>query len=135
VKSDNYHPVASSWVKETQWFSIKDLPELAFDHKIILNKAIATLKRRVKYRPVGFELLPSKFTLLELQALYEAILDLKFDKPNFRKKILSMDLLLQLDEVQENVSHRPAKLFQFDETRYNELRKEGFAFDISVKAN
>jgi 8-oxo-dGTP diphosphatase len=135
VKSDNYHPVASSWVKETQWFSIKDLPELAFDHKRILDKAISTLKRRVKYRPVGFELLPLKFTLLELQALYEALLDLKFDKPNFRKKILSMDLLLQLDEVQENVSHRPAKLFQFDETRYRELRKEGFAFDIKVKAN
>lgn len=133
VKSDNYHPVASSWVKETQWFSIKDLPELAFDHNAILDKAIRTLKRRVKYRPVGFELLPNKFTLLELQALYEALLDFKFDKPNFRKKILSMDLLVQLDEVQANVSHRPAKLFQFDETRYKELRKEGFAFDITVK--
>ncbi|MFB1002900.1 MAG: NUDIX hydrolase, partial [Bacteroidia bacterium] len=133
VKSDNYHPVASSWVKETKWFSIKDLPKLAFDHNQVLEKAINTLKRRVKYRPVGFELLPIKFTLLELQALYEALLDYKFDKPNFRKKILSMDLLVQLDEVQANVSHRPAKLFQFDETRYIELRKEGFAFDITVK--
>ena len=133
VKSDNYHPVASSWVKETKWFSIKDLPELAFDHTRIINKAINTLKRRVRYRPVGFELLPNKFTLLELQALYEALLDFKFDKPNFRKKILSMDLLVQLDEVEQNVSHRPAKLFQFDETRYTQLRKEGFAFDITVK--
>lgn len=133
VKSDNYHPVASSWVKETKWFSIKELPELAFDHQVILDKSIRTLKRRVKYRPVGFELLPEKFTLLELQALYEALLDFKFDKPNFRKKILSMDLLIQLDEVQADVPHRPAKLFQFDETRYRELRKEGFAFDITTK--
>jgi 8-oxo-dGTP diphosphatase len=133
VKSDNYHPIASSWVKETEWFSIKDLPKLAFDHDQILEKAVSTLKSRVKYRPVGFELLPTKFTLLELQALYEALLDYKFDKPNFRKKILSMDLLVQLDEVQANVSHRPAKLFQFDEMRYIELRKEGFAFDITVK--
>lgn len=133
VNSEDYHPVASSWVKETRWFSMKELPELAFDHDMILDKAFRTLKRRVKYRPVGFELLPTKFTLAELQELYETLLDFKFDKPNFRKKILSMDLLLQLDEVQENVSHRPAKLFQFDENRYKTLRKEGFAFDITTK--
>jgi len=133
VKSDNYHPVASSWVKETQWFSIKELPELAFDHHIILDKAIRTLKRRVKYRPVGFELLPEKFTLLELQALYEALLDFKFDKPNFRKRILSMDLLVHDGEFQSDVPHRPAKLFQFDEKRYKQLRKEGFAFDLTMK--
>jgi 8-oxo-dGTP diphosphatase len=74
--------------------------------------------------------LPNKFTLSELQDLYEALLDAKFDKPNFRKKILSMDLLIQLDEFQENVSHRPAKLFMFDETRYRQLREDGFVFDI-----
>ena len=133
VRSNDYNPVASSWAKSTKWFNINDLPELAFDHSTILDKGIRTLKRRVRYRPVGFELLPNKFTLLELQALYEALLGYKFDKPNFRKKILSMDLLVQLDEVQSNVSHRPAKLFRFDETRYRELRKEGFAFDITMK--
>ncbi len=133
VKSDNYKPVASSWARQTKWFDIDDLPELAFDHERILDKGVRTLQRRVRYRPVGFELLPNKFTLLELHALYEALLGVKFDKPNFRKKILSMDLLVQLDEVQENVSHRPAKLFSFDEKRYKELRKEGFAFDITVK--
>jgi 8-oxo-dGTP diphosphatase len=135
VRSIDHHPVASSWAKSTKWFNIDDLPELAFDHREILEKGIRTLKRRVRYRPVGFELLPSKFTLLDLQALYEALLGYKFDKPNFRKKILSMDLLVQLDEVQENVSHRPAKLFQFDEARYEELLKEGFAFDITVKGS
>ena len=95
-----------------------------------MQKGINTLKRRVRYRPVGFELLSEKFTLSELQDLYEALLDSKFDKPNFRKKILSMDLLIQLDELQENVSHRPAKLFKFDESRYRVLREDGFVFDI-----
>lgn len=133
VNSDNYHPVASAWVKQTKWFSIKDLPALAFDHTSILDTAIKTLKHSVRYRPVGFELLPAKFSLQELQSLYEALLDVKFDKPNFRKKILSMDLLVQLNEVQSNVSHRPAKLFSFDEKRYLTLRKDGFAFDILTK--
>jgi 8-oxo-dGTP diphosphatase len=130
VNSDKYQPVASSWANNTKWFSIDDLPELAFDHSNIVSRAIRTLKRRVRYRPVGFELLPKKFTLLELQSLYETLLATKFDKPNFRKKILSMDLLIPLDEVQSNVSHRPAKLFMFDEQRYNKLREEGFSFGI-----
>ncbi len=130
VQSKHYHPVASAWAKSTRWFSISELPELAFDHKEILDKGIQTLKRRVRYRPVGFELLPSKFTLGQLQSLYEALLSEKFDKPNFRKKILRMDLVTPLNEYQENVSHRPAKLYAFDERRYNLLRKEGFAFEL-----
>lgn len=130
VETNHYNPVASSWVKSTKWFSIYDLPELAFDHKKILEKGIQTLQRRVRYRPVGFELLPSKFTLGELQALYEALLNCKFDKPNFRKKILKMNLLKPLNELQENVSHRPAKLYSFDEEQYNKLKKEGFAFEL-----
>ena len=130
VGSNKYKPIASSWAKSIKWFDISDLPNLAFDHDQILQKGINTLKRRVRYPPVGFELLANKFTLSELQDLYEAILDYKFDKPNFRKKILSMDLLIQLDEFQENVSHRPAKLFMFDETRYKQLREDGFVFDI-----
>jgi len=130
VKSDNYDPVASSWAKSLKWFDIRELPELAFDHDRILDKGIRTLQRRVRYRPVGFELLPNKFTLKELQVLYEALLEVEFDKPNFRKKILSMDLLVQLDELETNVSHRPAKLFRFDEQKYKILRSEGFNFDI-----
>ncbi|MDX5320756.1 MAG: NUDIX hydrolase [Bacteroidota bacterium] len=130
VESTNYQPVASSWAKSTRWFSIKDLPELAFDHQLILDKGIQTLKRRVRYRPVGFELLPQKFTLADLQALYEALLGRVFDKPNFRKKILRMNFLTPLDEFEENVWHRPAKLYSFDEERYNALRKEGFAFEL-----
>ena len=130
IKGENYHPIASSWAKSTCWFDINNLPELAFDHQSILDFGIETLKRRVRYSPVGFELLPQKFTLSELQDLYEAFLGYKLDKPNFRKKILGMDLLIQLDEFQENVAHRPAKLFKFDEDRYVDLKKEGFIFEL-----
>lgn len=130
VNSINYHPIASSWAKSAEWFGINDLPELAFDHQNILSKGIETLKNEVRHKPTGFELLPPKFTLLELQLLYEALLGCKFDKSNFRKKILEMDILLPLDEVKENVAHRPAKLFKFDEKRYKLLEKRGFSFEL-----
>lgn len=130
VNSLSYNPIASSWAKSAEWFSINDLPELAFDHHNILLKGIETLKNEVRQKPTGFELLPLKFTLLELQLLYETLLGYKFDKSNFRKKMLEMNILLPLNEVKENVAHRPAKLFQFDEKRYKKLEKEGFAFEL-----
>lgn len=130
VNGENYNPIASSWAKSTDWFDINNLPELAFDHQTILEYGIETLKRRVRYRPIGFELLPEKFTLKELQDLYEALLGYKLDKPNFRKKILGMNLLVQLNECQENAAHRPAKLFTFDEKRYENLKKQGFNFEL-----
>jgi 8-oxo-dGTP diphosphatase len=79
---------------------------------------------------VGFELLPPKFTLTELQHLYEAIMETELDKRNFRKKILSMKLLIDLEETQEGVAHRPARLFMFDRNRYDELLEEGFSFEL-----
>ena len=130
VKSENYQPVASSWAKKSQWFSISDLPELAFDHREIVDAAIENLRRRVRTEAIGFELLPDKFTLKELQSLYETLLGYTFDKPNFRKKILNMELLVPLNEVQSNVSHRPAKLFKFDKNRYKTLKKDGFSFEL-----
>lgn len=128
VKSKNYHPVASSWAKSTKWYSIDDLPDLAFDHKEIVDAAIDSLKRRMRTDAVGFELLPDKFTLKELQGLYEALLGYTFDKPNFRKKVLNTQLLVPLQEVESNVSHRPAKLFKFDKNKYKSLKAEGFSF-------
>ena len=130
VNESGLNPMASSWAEETQWFSLNNLPELAFDHNHILQVAIQSLKHKVRHQPVGFELLPAKFTLLELQQMYESLLQTTFDKPNFRKKILGMDLLVPLTEVQSNVSHRPAKLFKFDEQRYEKLKKEGFSFEL-----
>lgn len=130
VQSTNYHPIASSWAKSAEWFNINELPELAFDHHDILLKGIEVLKDEVRNKPIGFELLPSKFTLLELQLLYEALLGYKFDKSNFRKKILEMNILKPLNELKDNVSHRPAKLFKFDEKRYRQLEKNGFSFGL-----
>lgn len=112
------------------WYAIKDLGELAFDHNKIFNACFNRLKLRVQHRPVGFELLPPKFTLTELQHLYESILETTLDKRNFRKKIFSMNLIIDLKESQEGVAHRPAKLYKFDKLKYQQLLSEGFVFDI-----
>ncbi|MFY0672054.1 MAG: NUDIX hydrolase [Bacteroidia bacterium] len=130
IKKDDYKPEANSWAKQLMWHKISDVPSMPFDHNDIVNASIARLRKRARRKPIGFNLLPEKFTLLELQALYESLLDEKFDKPNFRKKVLDMELLEPLNEVQQNVKHRPAKLFKFNEARYNELLENGFDFTL-----
>ena len=79
---------------------------------------------------MGFELLPAKFTLRQLQHLYETILDRQLDKRNFRKKILGMDILVELDEVETDVAHRAARLYKFDKKKYQALSKQGFNFEV-----
>lgn len=123
--------------KRAEWHSLTGIKDLAFDHNDIVKACFKILKRRVRTQPIGFELLPPKFTLTELQHLYEAILlsdqppeNRKLDKRNFRKKILSMNLLIDLKEVQEGVAHRPAKLYRFDKEKYAELEKEGFSYEL-----
>ena len=96
----------------------------------ILNACFEKLKWSVRTRPIGFELLPPKFTLTELQHLYEAILETSLDKRNFRKKILSMSILIDLGETQEGVAHRPARLYKFDKQRYRKFLSEGFSFEL-----
>lgn len=130
IKPDSRFIHASSWAESAQWVNMQDVPELAFDHNQILNSAYQHLKNRVRRMPIGFELLPKKFTLTELQALYEVILGKQFDKANFRKKILSMNLLVGLNEMETAVSHRPARLYSFYEEHYKQLCSEGFNFDI-----
>lgn len=125
IKSENYLPIASAWAETVRWVDMDELQDLAFDHNHILGEAIKTLKRKVQTEPVGFELLPEKFTLRELQNLYEVILGSKFDKPNFRKKIMGINLLTPLEESQENVAHRPAKLYSFNKIEYSRLKKKG----------
>ena len=138
IKISDYRLHASSIAQEVAWFSIdevKDL-DLPFDHAEIFEACFNRLKLNIKRQPVGFELLPPKFTLTKLQHLYEAILEEKLDKRNFRKKILSMDFLIDLKELQEGVAHRPAKLFKFDPDRYRRLyEEEGFHFDVSPSKN
>jgi 8-oxo-dGTP diphosphatase len=121
---------AATDAREAAWFAVDDLPRLAFDHDVIVDKAIERLRGKVRYKPVGFELLPRKFTLTQLQRVYEKILDQELDKRNFRKKVLATGLLIELDEVEQDVAHRAARLYTFDEKRYRKLEKEGFLFEI-----
>ena len=130
IKISDFAVTPASFAQSAQWHSVPYAGELAFDHNEILDTCLLQLKHKVRIAPIGFELLPPKFTLTELQQLYEAILDDALDKRNFRKKILSMNLLIDLDEVQEGVAHRPAKLYQFDRTKYEKFVAKGFSFDL-----
>jgi 8-oxo-dGTP diphosphatase len=133
------HPTqASTDAKDVGWFPIvvadgspfKQLPELAFDHQAILATALQRLQSKIRYEPVGFELLPPKFTLTQLQQLYETILGYPLDKRNFRKKLLKMDVLISLPEKQVGVPHRAPRLYKFDHERYQALKQRGFVFDL-----
>lgn len=130
VKSADHVATGASDASDARWFSITDLPRLAFDHREILKTALERLRSKVRYEPIGFELLPPKFTLPQLQHLYEAVLQTELDKRNFRKKILSMGLLVALDEQVRTGAHRPAQLFRFDARKYQALRKRGFNFEL-----
>ena len=131
VKIDDFQLNPANWAQSAKWHSIAQLGELAFDHNEIVTACFEKLRRRVRVQPIGFELLPPKFTLTDLQHLYEAILDIEtIDKRNFRKKILAMNLLIDCDETQEGVAHRPAKLYRFDKERYENFVERGFSFEI-----
>src|SRR6516162_8497639 len=130
VKLSNHRAKAATDAANAQWFPVSKLPKLAFDHPEILRTALARLQGKVRYQPIGFELLPEKFTLSHLQHLYEAVLETKLDKRNFRKKVLSFGLLVPLQETQMAGRHRPAQLFRFDQKRYEQLRRKGFNFEL-----
>lgn len=122
------HPVqAASDARKVQWFELEALPPLAFDHRQILTVAVDRLRAKVRYQPIGFELLPEQFTLTQLQQLYETILGVKepLNKRNFRTRILRMGVLREVGR-QEGVAHRPARLFTFDKKRYRELAQEKY---------
>jgi len=121
---------AATDARNVAWFPVADLPALAFDHEEILETGLRRLKAKIRYEPVGFELLPEKFPLSELQRLYETILEQPLDKRNFRKKILGMGLLADTEEIQQDVAHRAARLYRFDEAAYRRLKKAGFNFEV-----
>lgn len=130
VKLGDYTIRAATDARNAAWFGINDLPELAFDHQHICDMAHERLRAKVRYQPIGFELLPPKFTLTHLQRLYETILDEPQDKRNFRKRLLAMDILEELDEVEQDVAHRAARLYRFDRSRYLDASKEGLLFKL-----
>lgn len=128
VSLADHKPQAATDARQAAWFSVEAVPDLAFDHPHILATALARLRGKVRYEPIGFELLPARFTLSQLQHLYEVVLQEPLDKRNFRKKILSMGLLVDTGELQQDVAHRAARLHRFDERKYQQLRKRGFSF-------
>lgn len=126
----NHPPKADTDARNAAWFSLDEVPRLAFDHKKILHTALGRLRGKLRYQPIGIELLPKKFTLTELQGLYETILQQKFDKRNFRKKLQKLGILEETDEIQQDVAHRAARLYRFDKKRYHALLKEGIHFEL-----
>jgi len=123
VNPDQQHP-------DTKWFPVDELPELGFDHEKIIQKALSCLRIKLSREPVGFELLPEKFTLTQLQNLYEAVLGIKMDRRNFRKKVAQMKYLIPLDEKQTGVAHKPAQVFIFSKDVYKRTKKEKLDFSI-----
>jgi hypothetical protein len=131
ISADNYQSLEAGYTaSEAKWFTVDKVPELIFDHSEILKEGIQRLKYKVCHEPVGFNLLPEKFTLLQLQQLYESILEVKIDKPNFRRKMMKMNLLVSCNEKQVGVAHRAANLFRFDKDNYARLCEQGFTFEF-----
>lgn len=108
----------TDYMRQAKWFSVKELPELAFDHNTIIEKSLLKLKSSLHYSTAVYELLPEKFTLTQLQQVYEAILNKPLDKRNFRKKIANAGFLKELAEVQKGVSYRAARLYKFDKRKF-----------------
>ena len=109
----------SSYMRQLKWFPVTELPDLAFDHKDIIELSLDRLKKTVSYSMTPYELLPSKFTLTQLQQVYEALLNKQLDKRNFRKKINNLGYLKELNEFQKGVSYRAAKLYSFDKKKFH----------------
>ncbi len=121
---------ATTDARQARWFPVTSIPRLAFDHADILSTALARIRGKLTYAPVGFELLAQKFTIKQLQKLYEIVLGRKLDNRNFRKKIFGMDVLRELNEKQKGVAHRAARLYKFDERKYQQLIKRGLNFEL-----
>jgi len=130
VRPDAYTLEAGVDIDAVQWFGIDEKLDLAFDHKQILNTAIQRLRGKIRYQPIGFELLPKQFTLPDLHNLYETVLQRSIDRGNFRKKILSMGLLIDHSDKQKDRRARAAKIYSFDRVKYKELTESGFYFEV-----
>lgn len=113
------------------WYDIDEVPELVLDHNQMVKDALERIKRKARYKPIGFELLPEKFTIPQLQRLYEAVYREQLDARNFRKKVLSLNVLIKLNEKDKSTSKRGAFLYKFDYKNYQKLLRDGFNFEIA----
>lgn len=130
VNSTNYAAKAGIDIADVQWFRLDEIDELAFDHNVILKVAVERLKGKIRYEPIGFELLPEEFTMPELHKLYETILQRPVDRGNFRKKILGMGLLIDHSQKQVGRSLTAAKIYSFNKDKYESLKDSGFYFEV-----
>ena len=132
VKSSQFEKLnATTDAEEAEWFHIKSLPSLAFDHQEVLKMAIERLRAKIIYQPIGFELLDKKFPFSDLEHLYSTLLDRPIDRRNFKKKVMHLGILDELNEkAKSSGAGRPGNLFQFNQVTYNKLKKEGMHFEI-----
>lgn len=130
VRKSDYQAIAGLDTTTVRWFGLSEVPELAFDHQEILLTAKERLKGKIKYQPIGFELLPERFTMPDLHRLYETVLQKELDRRNFRKKMLSFNILTDTGEMQRGAQNRAPKLYCFDKQKYDELTRKGFYFEL-----
>ncbi|GAB3923284.1 NUDIX hydrolase [Mucilaginibacter myungsuensis] len=131
VKPDGLTLEAQTDAAEAAWFNMRNCPKLAFDHQDIIVKALQRLKGKIRYEPIGFELLDEKFPFSELEKLYATVLERPIDRRNFKKKIMKFGFIIETNEKQQLESAgRPGNLFCFDQAKYFELKKQGIAFEI-----
>jgi 8-oxo-dGTP diphosphatase len=130
VRPKDFHIMAQTDAEDVAWFNIKKLPKLAFDHKKIIDVAIKRLRGKITYEPVGFELLDKEFPFSDLERLYQALLDRDIDRRNFKKKIIGLGILEELDTIIQRGAGRPARLYKFNKKKYFELKEKGYNFDI-----
>ncbi len=130
VDSSKLEIKADSDAEKVQWFSVDKIPSLAFDHNSMIENAIIRLKSKLSYQPIGFDLLPKNFLFSDVENLYCTILEKEIDRRNFRKKMLSFGIIEETNEFSPAKTGRPAKLFQFNNNKYQAFLKEGFHFEI-----
>ena len=129
IRSSDYSKINSENYNAS-WHSVSEIPTLIFDHNQMVTEALEKLKRKSRSQPIGFELLPHKFSLPQLQQLYEAIFQQKLDKRNFRKKMLSTGLLKREAETEQKIGRKGTFIYSFDKKKYKELVAKGFVLDI-----
>ncbi|MBK9734610.1 MAG: NUDIX hydrolase [Saprospiraceae bacterium] len=130
IEIDENHLLHLEKNPKIAWINVDEITSLAFDHFEIMHSCLKKMQKQIRERPIGFNLLPEKFSLLQLQCLYEVVLNIKLDKRNFRRKLNALGILKDIGEIQESVSHRPARLYNFDKSVYEKMKKTGFNFDL-----
>ncbi len=130
VNFTKVHPVADTFSETCEWYNVQDIPTLILDHNDILQKALEDLRAQLNYHPVGYNLLPDKFTMPDLQKLYETILGRKLDRRNFQRKIIATGILKKLAETKKGVAHKAPFLYKFDLRNYEAALESGIGFNL-----